>query len=157
MKIGFWGVGRVGGSGWVLFFLFFVALWSRHTFNWWQFMGSNYIEITYVVSRLQKGRKLILAPGNHGPKAPMSVFRCNMVKIDVWDNQGPYALLYSPKNCEINHCFSSLMHVRLVKAQENNYPSLLYPTGVPRGLCQHCTEGVEFFRLRLAVSVDIPI
>lgn len=35
-------------------------------------------------------------------------------------------LRYSPKNCEINHGFISLMHVHLVKAQENNYPSLLY-------------------------------
>ena len=62
----------------------------------------------------------------------MSVFRRNMVKTEVWDNQGPYVLLYSPKNCEINHCFSSLMHVHLVKAQENNYPSLNVPDGSPQ-------------------------
>lgn len=40
------------------------------------------------------------------------------------------------RRCERKRCFSQLpMHVRLVKAQGNNYRSLLSQTGVSRGPC----------------------
>lgn len=73
------------------------------------------------------------APENHGPKIMDLLCVQYNTATEVWNHQGPYALLYSPKNCEINHCVSSLMHVHLVKAQENNYPSLLYLTKSPEG------------------------
>lgn len=107
---------------------------GAHSFNGWQFIGNSYIQrkhTSYVVSLTASREDISPAPGNHGQKSAVSGPLC--VQIQQHGKDGALgepgslnALLYSPKNCEINHGFISLMHVHLVKAQENNYPSLLY-------------------------------
>lgn len=71
---------------------------------------------------------------------PLCVQIDNMVKAEIWENWEPHAQLYSQRNCEINHCVSSLMRVHLVKAQENNYLSLLYPIKVSEGSANTAAE-----------------
>lgn len=153
--------GFCSSSFFSFFFFFFAASWCRHNFNWWQFIGNNYINknTLEVVTPTTRREEINTAPGNHGQKSGMSAFVCSDT---TWERlrsgrNKPYELLYSQKNCEINHCFISLMRVHLVKAQENNYPSLLYTR--PESLQRARLIGWRrcgILPSTAAVSVDIP-
>lgn len=77
-----------------------------------------------------RGEEMNIAAGNQGRHHPGLSAVC--VHMQHAEDGGPPTVralvrcYHSPKNCAIKHSLSSLMHVHLGKAQENNYPSLLY-------------------------------